>query len=374
MGETVDFHGLTCPLGNEHVREWKANGRRVMGFFCSHAPEELLWAAGLLPLRMRGTGSEETTHADQYLGAVNCSFVRHTVSLVMDGRLDFLDAVLVTNSCDHIRRLADIFSAKGAVPFCYYLDLPHLDSNASRGRLSDSLRVLQRRLESDLGAQVSEERLRDAVKLYNRTRELLGRASRLRGENPPRISGSEVLAMSVAASSMPRDRFNPLLERRLAELENATPVAAQQPRLLILGGMLDDPAYLRVIEELGAHVVADQLCCGAKTFVCRTDEEGDPIDAIAKRMLRDLPCPRMIADYEKRVQSIAATVAEYRIDAIICERLKFCDLWASEVKMLHTSIREKIGVPFLALERDYLTPGGLGQMRTRVQAFLENLR
>ena len=67
-------------MENEFIEEWKTDGGRVAGFFCAHAPEELLWAAGMLPVRMRGTGSEDTSVADQYFGAVNCGFVRHTLN------------------------------------------------------------------------------------------------------------------------------------------------------------------------------------------------------------------------------------------------------------------------------------------------------
>src|SRR5512140_3719117 len=107
MGQQIDFRRWTGVLEDELVSESKAAGRRIVGFFCAHAPEELLWAAGLLPLRMRGTGSEDTSCADQYLGSVNCGFVRHTLNRVAAGDLAFLDGLLLTNSCDHLRRLGD---------------------------------------------------------------------------------------------------------------------------------------------------------------------------------------------------------------------------------------------------------------------------
>ena len=112
MGEAIDFALLAGPIENEYVEEWKASGRPVVGYFCAHTPEELLWAAGILPVRLRGTGSVDTSYGDQYLGPFNCSFVRHTLSRVMKGELAFLDGLLVTNSCDHIRRLFDVFTAK----------------------------------------------------------------------------------------------------------------------------------------------------------------------------------------------------------------------------------------------------------------------
>lgn len=374
MEEAVDFKRLAGSLENEYVEEWKASGHPVVGFFCAHAPEELLWAAGILPVRLRGTGSENTSYADPYLGSFNCSFVRHTLSRIMKGDLAFLDGLLVTNSCDHIRRLFDIFTAKSVTPFNHYLDVPHLNSEESFARLTGQLRDLQAKLEGFFGVSISREALSDAIRLYNRTRLLLGRASALRGEDPPRSTGSEVLAFSVASATLPKDRFNQLLEQRLAEIERVDPPSTRPgPRLLVLGGTLDDPGYLEQIESMGASIVADQLCWGSKSFADLADEEIDPIDALARRILDHMPCPRMLDQYPQRLANLLQAVKQYQVDGIICERLKFCDLWGGEIEMLRRSLKQEAGIPLLVLERDYPSIGGVGQLRTRVQAFLETL-
>jgi benzoyl-CoA reductase/2-hydroxyglutaryl-CoA dehydratase subunit BcrC/BadD/HgdB len=375
MGEAVDFGHLAGPIENDYVKEWKAGGRPVVGFFCAHAPEEMLWAAGILPVRMRGTGSEDTSHADIYLGSFNCGFVRHTLNRVANGDLAFLDGLLVTNSCDHIRRLFEVFTAKKMAPFCHYLDVPHVNSAEALARLTKKLKSLKEDLEASFGVTLSREKLTDALKLYNRTRTLLSRASALRSEDPPRASGSETLAMSVAGASLPKDRFNLLLEQRLAELErgDATAPASKGPRLLVMGGTLDEPGFLELIESMGATIVADQLCWGSKSYTDLADEEIDPIEAIAKRMLEHMPCPRMLNEYPRRLASVLEAVEEHRVDGIICERLKFCDLWGGEIEMLRNSLKKEARVPLLVLERDYLPGSGVGQLRTRVQAFLETL-
>jgi benzoyl-CoA reductase/2-hydroxyglutaryl-CoA dehydratase subunit BcrC/BadD/HgdB len=81
----------------------------------------------------------------------------------------------------------------------------------------------------------------------------------------------------------------------------------------------------------------------------------------------------MTSEYEERLEGVLEAVERYRIDGVIFERLKFCDLWGGEIEMLRRSVRERAGVPVLVLERDYLSAGGMGQLRTRLQAFLESL-
>jgi benzoyl-CoA reductase/2-hydroxyglutaryl-CoA dehydratase subunit BcrC/BadD/HgdB len=378
MQEPIDFRRWAGPLmESEGVARWRAGGGRVAGYLCTHAPEEFLWAAGLLPLRMRGTGSLDTTGSDAYLGTNNCSFVRHTLALVLDGDLAFLDALIVTNSCDHVRRIFDICSAKAALPHCYYLDVPHVRSESARARLVAQLRDLRRRLELDFEVTLDDAKLSSTLKLYNRTRALLLRASALRSEEPPRASGSELLTMSIASASMPKDQFNELLEQHLEQLEaravRSVDGTKRRPRLLFVGGMLDDPGYLEVFESLGADIVDDQLCCGAKTFSRKTDEDTDPIEAIARRMLEHVPCPRMVDDYPARLRNVVDAIGRHRVDGVVCQRLKFCDLWGGEIEMLRSSLMSESQVRVLVLERDYLTASGIGQLRTRAQAFLETL-
>ena len=105
------------------------------------------------------------------------------------------------------------------MPFCHYVDVPHVNSEASLARLTAQLRVLKERLQSSFSISITDEELADAIRLYNQTRRLLSQASALRAEDPPRLTGSELLAMAVAASSIPKDQFNALLERRLAQVK-----------------------------------------------------------------------------------------------------------------------------------------------------------
>ncbi len=370
------FKALAGPLDNEYVKQWKQDGGHTAAYFCAHAPEELFWAARILPLRVRGSGGGDTSCADQYLSAVNCSFVRHSLDRLLSSDMDFLDAVLVTNSCDHIRRLYDILNSKKQLALCSYLDIPLVNSSDSRTRLAAQLRTLKNEIEAAFRIEITDDKLTKSIALHNRTRELLARASQLRSARPRLLAGSEMLAMSVAAASMPKDQFNELLEVRLAEVEasaEGSGGATAPKRLLLMGGMLDDPAYVEEIESFGAVIAADQLCCGSKTFSNLADENIDPIQAIADRMLNHPACPRMLCDYQTRLDDLLTALDEHRIDGVICQRLKFCDLWGGEAVMLRRSLRHDRSVPLLLLERDYLTAGTVGQLRTRIQAFLESL-
>jgi benzoyl-CoA reductase/2-hydroxyglutaryl-CoA dehydratase subunit BcrC/BadD/HgdB len=65
-------------------------------------------------------------------------------------------------------------------------------------------------------------------------------------------------------------------------------------------------------------------------------------------------------------------IQDYRIDGIVYEALKFCDLYGEDYPIFKENIKD-MEVPSLLLTRDYFT-AGMGQMKTRIQAFFETLQ
>ena len=116
----------------------------------------------------------------------------------------------------------------------------------------------------------------------------------------------------------------------------------------------------------------DSLCFGRRYFDTLVDENADdPIQALVDRYLNHLSCPRMSDDFPNRLAYTRRAVNEFRVDGLICERLKFCDLWGGEAFILRNEAK-KMNLPTLYLERE-LYAGSAGQIKTRVQAFLERI-
>ncbi len=104
-------------LGNSATRSWKEQGGRGMGYLCSAVPEEIFTAAGFLPFRIRATGSTGTELSDAHFTNLNCSFVRHCFNVALLGEYDFLDGVVLVNSCDNLRRIYDHWTRELKTPF-----------------------------------------------------------------------------------------------------------------------------------------------------------------------------------------------------------------------------------------------------------------
>jgi benzoyl-CoA reductase subunit C len=365
--------GAAGSIMNPAIQDWRDSGGKVVGYFCSHTPTEVLMAAGLLPFRMRGTGSTGTELADAFFSSINCSFPRHTFNQALSGQYDFLDGLICVSSCDHIRRVYDNWKRNLETPLVKIMSLPKKVGDAQVEWYREEINLLRDDLQKHFGAEVSDERLREAIKLRNETRRLQRQLYGLRkGKHPP-ITGAETLAVMVAGTAMPAERYNALLNELLADLSHANGQAEYRARLMIVGSELDDPDYIEAIEGQGGLVVTDSICYGTRTMWVDVDEQApDPAAALARYYIQERPsCPRMNGDQARRARFLQDLIQEFQVDGVIGERMLFCDFWCAEHYMNKLDLKEA-GIPFLQLDREYIT-SGKGQLRTRIQAFLETM-
>lgn len=367
------FAEATSTLLSPTIQRWKDQGGKVVGYFCSTVPEEIFTAGGLLPFRMRATGSTGTEESDAYYSSINCSFPRHCFNLALIGEFKFLDGVVCVNSCDHVRRIYDNWKRFVPTDFIEVISLPRKTGSDQVGWYRDELAILRDKVQKHFGVEITDDTLWEAIKLHNETRKLQRRLYELRKQEKPPITGSEVLAVMVAGTAMPKEQYNKLLRELLDELSGSEGPGTHRARLMIVGGILDDPAYVSVIEEQGGLVVTDSTCFGTRTMWIDVDESiENPIEALAKWYVADRPsCPRMYGEHDNRAQYLIDMCREFNCDGIIGERLMFCDQWLVEHYMLGQDLKA-VNIPFLKLDREYVT-SGIGQLRTRVQAFLETM-
>jgi bzd-type benzoyl-CoA reductase N subunit len=368
------FSELSGTVYNPGIKSWQERGGKVVGLFCSYVPEELFYAAGLLPVRMRAGDSADASLGGPYVGEFTCSFIRQCLGLAFNGGYDFLDGIVCFNSCDHARRIFDVWHRKFKTPFQHYLNVPHKGGRENVDFYRDELLILRKSMEQHFGVDITDAALWQAIGVYNETRDLQRQLYQLRKRDCPPVTGAEALSVIAAGTAAPRDQYNQLLKQLLLAVSGPDAGSAHRPRLMVVGSLLDDPGYIEVVESLGGLVVNDLLCFGTSIFWNSVDEKAqDPLEALARYHLDErVPCARMVGRYSSRLDFIKATIKEFKIDGVICERVKFCDMWWGESNLLKRSLQE-LNIPVLLLEREYLI-SGLGQLKTRVQAFLETIQ
>ncbi|SMC23988.1 Benzoyl-CoA reductase/2-hydroxyglutaryl-CoA dehydratase subunit, BcrC/BadD/HgdB [Desulfacinum hydrothermale DSM 13146] len=340
----------------------------AVGWLCSAVPEELLIAAGAEPRRLygyeaRGEGSESL------LPTTFCAYVHGVLQAALQGAFASLAAVVVVNSCDAMRRLADLWQRQIKEPPVFRLDFPFGFGSAAEDYWVAALKHLVRYLEDLAGRPIKDSDLQGAIAVMNETRRRVMALDRLRAQPLRGISGVDYSRWLVKAFVGDKRRFLSQSAPILAEWEAAANGAGPAPPRLVLGGCAADTVHLvQVMEACGTQVVADTLCTGSRHFDTLVEEWGDSVRAVARRYLRRAPCARRV-DGSDFVGHLLRRVRETRADGVVFPTLKFCDMVRWRLPRL-AAVMAQEGIPFLHVERDG-SAASWGQMQTRIQAFVE---
>jgi len=365
-------------LENPYMKEWKAQGKAVIGFPCTFVPEEIIHAAGMLPYRLRGIGTTSLSIGDTYFGPVICSFPKCVLQLAGQGSYPFLDGAIITNGCDSMRRLDECWrkagdDVAGILPaYFHYFGVPHKVTDYSLAWYEQEIRRFIASLEGHFSIRITDKALSKSIKLYNRSRRLLSRIDEMRFADAVPITGADALAVILAGSAMPREEYLGILEELVQTLEKSPPVSEGKKRLMVVGSANDDIEFIRLMEDSGAVVVADSMCFGSRAHVDIAREGKDPVAALAAHYLNHQFCPRMFGYYRERLSFIMDRALRARVDGIILQNIRFCDLHGSEHGIFERDI-EAAGIPCMRMEREYGPLVETGRIRMRIDAFMERI-
>jgi benzoyl-CoA reductase subunit C len=354
---------------HEYAREWKKRtGGWVVGYLCTYVPEEIFYAAGVLPVRIIGSHEPESV-TSPYIFGMFCSYCRDCLAQGLQGRYEYLDAISTAHCCVHSFQTFDSWRRHVPAEHSYYVAMPQLiQSRGALGSMLSEIRVLKERLEADLGRSIPTEEVEKAMKVYDRNRRLMRQVYELRKRDNPPITGAECMEMVIASQVMDKEEHSQMVEALLKELEGDPPEREAGVRLM-LAGHTDNVDVMRVIEELGTTVVVDDLCSGSRYFWNECPKDGDLLTSLARRYLERPPCPmKDLHGVRIRPGYLLNLAKEFRAQGAILMRQQFCDPHEYDMPAVKRLLEEN-GIPSLALEQDITMP--LGQLRTRVEAHLE---
>ena len=373
MNTIRQFHDVINDSNGYARRIKKDSGKKILGYFCSYTPEEIIHAAGVHPLRLFGTRSA-IAHADAHLQAYSCSLVRGVLEEALAGRLEFLDGAVFPHTCDSIQRLSDIWRLNLKFSFHSDVVLPvKLDTPSARKYMADVLRKFRRELEMGLGQSITDAQLSKSIKTFNTIKRALGKIYMLRSANPGMISGADVYALVKGAMIMDRADAAEMLTAVATELENAKAVKGDsKKRIVVSGGLCDHADIYSIIEKSGGAVVWDDLCTGSRYFEGLVSEDGDPIEALADRFTERVVCPAKHSSVSARGDNIVRIAKEHRASGVIFLLLKFCDPHSFDYPYMKEML-DREGVPSMLMEIEQDLPSE-GQLSTRFEAFIEMLR
>ena len=361
------------------ARELSVDGKKVIGYACSFVPLELITAAGCIPFRIRGDVHEPITKGDALLEAIVCPYYRSCFDLAVKGRYNFLSGMVIPHGCDSMVRSYPVWQYSLELPYFHFLNTPTVCDPSSFEFFNEELKHYKRILEEFIGREITNEDLSEAIYKHNENRDKARTLYEFRKQDPPLISGTELIMVLTAGSAVPIDEANALFDEVIAAIgERKEPPLKKGPRILIDGACIDNFEVVRLVEESGANVVADTVCNGTRDYFPPTDTSGDLIAALGRRYLDKINCPKTYRkktadswedDIAERFGDIGAYAKEFNVDGAILYVYKYCDPFGFEVPA-RKAYYESIHVPVLHLE-DIYSAGTIGQVKTRIQAFLE---
>ncbi len=352
------------------IRKWKSQGRRVLGYTCNYTPEEIVYAGSILPTRIFGSLGP-TKAADALLPVNVCSFAKSCLDKALKQEYTFLDGLVFSSCCDNQNKIYDLWRHCTSTQKSYFMNTPHSKTATSLEFFCQELERFRDWLQETFDTQISEKSLEKAIMVSNENRRLLRQVYDLRKPNPPLLSGSEALDIVLSSMFTSKEEHNRFLGGLLKESQKRSRVAPGGARLLVSGSALDNSELLKLVESVRGCVVADDLCTGSRYFWNVVKENGNPLRAIAERYLSNIPCPFRY-NSEERLSHLREIIRLYSVEAILIFSLKCCDTHLFDAPLLAEELREAEGLPVLLLEWEHSLTG-VGQLRTRIEAFIETL-
>ena len=378
------FEDLLQSANNDLVREAKSQGRICAAFLCENTPEPLMNLGNCFGVRLFAPNTGAMDIASYYMSNLLCETVRAILERAVEGGYNFTDCLIAPDGCTMMNRCAEnmelLHTMEGNEKFFYeHMEIPFkADENGVELLVLQCKNHILTPLRETYGIDVSDAAIREAVKVHNRVCELIMAIGEFRKEDRPRITGYEFAVLTLATYVCPKDLLIDKLEETLEEIRTREPDDKKyRARLVVVGSEMDDVEYIKLIEECGAYVCADRYCFGSipgrKPIELKDGE--DALTSVCRHYVYACQCPRQM-NMEKvygRKEFVANLAKEYHADGIIYNQMKFCDPWAYERLSGTTALRDDYGYPVLSVDRPYSIRSSEGQMRTRVQAFIESI-
>ncbi len=357
---------------HEYAKKWKERtGGKVIGYFCTYVPEEILYAANILPVRILGSHEPQDVSAP-HIFAMFCPFCRDCLAQGLKGKFDYLDGIMIAQSCLHIRQAYTSWDLHIPVDFKYYLPHPmNVQSPHAIPYLTEELKTFKKAVEKWTGKIITDDDIKRGIEIMNTNRRLLQEIYELRKNPNPPLTGLEAMTMVVSAQTTDKEEHSRELESVLQKLPSRD-IDNSGERLMIIGSEDDDTEFVGMVENLGARIVIDDHCTGSRYFNKEVKINGDLLAAISERYIKRTPCPSKEWPDRLALDNITKLAKDYNIQGAILMQQKFCDPWELTIPKIKETLENDIGIPTIFLEFDVTVP--IGQFKTRVEAFLEILR
>jgi benzoyl-CoA reductase subunit C len=353
------------------VKRWRNAGGKVVGHFEVYFPEEIVAAAGLLPVKIHGAPIEPR-QGDAHFGAYLCSIVKTSLELALSGRLE-LEMFVSHPICDTARNLAAVWGRNVTYP-CEILYLPqNANSRHAVGYLRGEYERLQRAVEAIAGRTISDEDLRQAIAVFNENRRLLRRLYDIKRDEPWLLGVDEAYVLMALGGRITREEHNELLSAAISMIERRDAQPQDRMRLVFEGGFCEQPPLdlLTTIAQ-SSYVVDDDLLIGLRWIEEDVASDGDPLTNLALAYLEHSSYSPVQHDLRKpKEQMLLDKIRSSRAGAAIISAAKMCEPGLDE-QVPYVKALDEHNIPYFVNEfEENMT--SFDSLQIQLETFIENV-
>ncbi|MFH1350458.1 MAG: 2-hydroxyacyl-CoA dehydratase family protein [Pseudomonadota bacterium] len=364
---------------HEYAKSLQERGKILAGYMCTHVPEEILYAAGIIPVRVLSSHvSQAMTRS--YIHETYCSFSHDCAYQGLQHHYDYLDLIVHSSSCIHMAEAFNVWVRfAGFQQKSFLISFPHIiHTKHAGGFMVESFGEFKQFVEKFAKKAITDDDLERAIKVYNHTRRLLKRLWEfLRRDNPP-ITGAEVATVTLACQVMDKQECNQMLEQLIERLEAEPGKGPPGVRLMVTGGACDDLRIFDLIEHLNysTSLIFIDSCTAARYFWFEVPEDRpDKLEAIAEGLISRIPCPAKDTvpgtGEKKRFRFIQQFIQDFKPDGVIFLYQRFCSPQSMDIVALKPIV-DMLGIPWTELELDTTVP--ITQFGTQLEALVEIIK
>jgi benzoyl-CoA reductase/2-hydroxyglutaryl-CoA dehydratase subunit BcrC/BadD/HgdB len=373
-----EVHGLRI----KELMDEKQAGRKIIGSYCVYVPEEIVLAGNATLVGLCAGADFAMEEAEKLLPRNTCPLIKSTFGFKLGKVCPYLEAsdmVVGENTCDGKKKAYE--SLEALVPNLYVMDLPQMKTAQGRALLKSEYQGFKQAVEKLTGVTIDASRLKESIDIVNNKRRAIHRLSKLRQADPAPISGVDSLLVNqVYFYDNPKrftDSVNKIcdeLEKRIANKKGVFP--AGTTRILISGCPMAVPNWKLpwIVENSGAVIVGEESCVGERGTRNLVDTSGTTVDSLMDAIVEryfQVDCA-IFTPNPDRLRHVEEMVKAYKADGVIHYGLQFCQPYSMEAIPVAEALKKK-DIPTLRIETDY-SMEDVGQIRTRVDAFIEMLK
>lgn len=363
------FHEISSNPAKQIAAFEERTGKKAVGIFPLYVPEEIVHAAGYLPVGLWGGNKLTISGARTFLPAFACSIMQSIMELSLRGTYDNLAAVIIPSPCDTLKCMGQKW--KGKCPSIQFVHPQNRILDAANHFLEAEYETVRTRLESILEEKISDEAIANSIDVYNANRRAMRRFTEVAAKHPEVISPMDRHAVIKARYFMEKSEHTALVSNLLEYLDKYEQVVWLGKRVLLTGITAEPDEVLELLAKNGFSVAADDLAQESRQFRHDVPEGGTALGRLAKWWQNMSCCSTAIDTRKSRMDTLIAMARDAHVDAVILCLMKFCDPEEFDYPILQNRLREE-GIPLLCIEIDQEAVS-FEQMHTRIQSFAEML-